>query len=183
MKKRPGLYIDENVLSAFSNWCDLSGQTMSGLVEKLMMECLDNCGIDYKSPTPPKVQTKEKVSIRFYPDELTSLRKAADDEQLSLPAFIISGAREKAALPSVINESKLLPVRESNRQIAAIGRNLNQLTKAVNEDRSSLHKLKLESLEKLSSQIQNHQDMVTDVLLNINQRCDFDGQNMVKDEL
>jgi predicted HicB family RNase H-like nuclease len=181
MKKRPGLYSDESVLSAFSSWCDLSGQTKSGLVEKLMMECLDNCGMDYESPSPPQLETKGKVSVRFYPEELKSLKESAEKEQLSLPAFIISGAREKAALPSIVNESKLLPVRESNRQIAAIGRNLNQLTKAVNEDKTSLHRLKLEPLEKLTVQLQQHRDMVTEVLLNINQRCDFDGQNMVVD--
>lgn len=64
----------------------------------------------------------------------------------------------------VISGGELAALRESNRQISAIGRNLNQIARSINIEFRDSDKLKKEYLDMLSEVIEEHKTLVVAVI-------------------
>jgi hypothetical protein len=55
-------------------------------------------------------------------------------------------------------------LRESNRQLAAIGRNLNQLVRALNSDARATNRITRAEIKTLAEQIEEHKTKVATLL-------------------
>lgn len=55
-------------------------------------------------------------------------------------------------------------MRESNRELRAIGKNLNQVTRVLNIEFRESDKLKREAIEALAVRIEQHKDQVASLL-------------------
>ncbi len=64
----------------------------------------------------------------------------------------------------VLNDKELTILRESNRELSAIGRNLNQVARALNIEFRESDKLKLEGIEALAQRIEQHKDQVAELI-------------------
>ncbi|HHG9163891.1 MobC family plasmid mobilization relaxosome protein [Enterobacter hormaechei subsp. xiangfangensis] len=62
----------------------------------------------------------------------------------------------------VLTDEEVNTVRESCRQLGAIGRNLNQVARALNIEFRESDKLKQEAIEKLAERIDQHLDHVSE---------------------
>lgn len=74
----------------------------------------------------------------------------------------------------VLTDSEISALRESNREMAAIGRNLNQIARALNIDFRESDKLKHEDIEKLAERIEHHKEQVSALLSRNMSRWDED---------
>nr|HDI1662195.1 plasmid mobilization relaxosome protein MobC [Klebsiella pneumoniae]HDI1662415.1 plasmid mobilization relaxosome protein MobC [Klebsiella pneumoniae] len=63
----------------------------------------------------------------------------------------------------VLTDEEVNTVRESCRQLGAIGRNLNQVARALNIEFRESDKLKQEAIEKLAERIDQHLDHVSEL--------------------
>ena len=63
----------------------------------------------------------------------------------------------------VLTDEEVNTVRESCRQLVALGRNLNQVARALNIEFRESDKLKQEAIEKLAERIDQHLDHVSEL--------------------
>jgi hypothetical protein len=64
----------------------------------------------------------------------------------------------------VLNSDEIAVLRESNRQIAAIGRNLNQLVRALHTDARISNRITRAEVKILGDQIEDHVSKVAELL-------------------
>lgn len=64
----------------------------------------------------------------------------------------------------VLNDAEVFALRESNRELAAIGRNLNQVAHALNIDHSLVEKVNISFMQKLAQQIDQHKTKIYEIL-------------------
>lgn len=103
----------------------------------------------------------EKIDLRLTPDENKRVRKAVKADGLpSRQAWIIALIRGRLMDLPTPGDAELAELRESNRQLAAIGRNLNQIAHAVNIDENNRQRLTGETLEALLGAVQREQRAV-----------------------
>ncbi len=103
----------------------------------------------------------EKIDLRLTPAENKLVRQAAKADGLpSRQAWIIALVRGRLMDVPTPNAAELDALRESNRQLLAIGRNLNQLAHAANIDFRHATSVTGETLDSLRVQLIEHQKKV-----------------------
>lgn len=104
---------------------------------------------------------RTKIDIRLKPAEDRAVRAAAKSDGLpSRQAWIIALIRGRLLHVPTPSAAELAELRESNRQLAAIGRNLNQVAHAVNIDFRERTRLTGHTLEQLHASVMREQKAV-----------------------
>lgn len=104
---------------------------------------------------------RTKIDIRLKPAEDRAVRAAANADGLpSRQAWIIALIRGRLLHVPTPSAAELAELRESNRQLAAIGRNLNQIAHAVNIDFRERTHLTGQTLEQLHASVLREQKAV-----------------------
>lgn len=110
---------------------------------------------------------RAKIDLRLRPSEDQAVRAAAATAGLpSRQAWIIALIRARLMNIPTPSADELDALRESNRQLAAIGRNLNQLAHAVNIDFRHRTSLTGQTLAELRDAIHEQQRSVTKLVRN-----------------
>ena len=100
-----------------------------------------------------------------------------------MPGFLMDAAKEKAKVkgmaPSrwiaalvqsnlakkpVMADQELLALKANIRELTAIGRNINQMARALNESRSNTEKVKLDTLALLDDTLKTNLSLIRDLV-------------------
>lgn len=107
----------------------------------------------------------EKITIRLTPANHRRLSARAKAEgfpnRTSWTTAVILGILHRAP---VLGDAEVSALRESNRELAAIGRNLNQVAHALNIDYRQTERVKREIIEALAQRIDQHKNQVYELL-------------------
>lgn len=104
---------------------------------------------------------KRRMEIRFTPTEYQSITARAEAEGCSPQSWVINSVRASLTHEPQFTMETTKALWQSSYQLRAIGRNLNQIAKQLNEGKSGT--IKPEQLEKLASFIYKHTDKVAAV--------------------
>lgn len=122
------------------------GMSEANLLRSLIVEL---------SETPPQKVTLEtetkthRFTLRLPKILFNSAKIKADKKGMTVTKWIESLIKVAITKSPVLSEDELLVLRESNRNLLAIGRNINQITKAINAMiQFSIEKKMLEELDK-----------------------------------
>lgn len=123
-----------------------------------------------QNPPPPFRQTgvapdgepKIRFEILMTKSEKTAVMERANLEQCSQRRWIIDAIRAGLTHEPQFGMKEIDALGESNYQLLAIGRNLNQIAKAINEGRRD--SVTIESIERLRQVIDAHTDKVSDAI-------------------
>jgi hypothetical protein len=144
---------------AFCQERGISESNMLGLViEKITG---DQVGFEFKGLTGPKTG---KVTIRLFPDEIDRMTARARSEGFPSRTTWLTNV-----VLSVLNDDPILTdvevntLRASNRELAAIGRNLNQVARAINIDFREGNQISLSAIQALSDRIEQHKATVAEL--------------------
>lgn len=111
------------------------GLSESALLKRLVDTALLGTGVITAPTTEPvdPVATGGKISVRLRPDDLVLLRERARVRSLPTSTYVSllirSHLRNLAPLPT----TELMALRRSIAEVGAIGRNLNQIARALNQ--------------------------------------------------
>lgn len=106
-----------------------------------------------------------KVTIRLSPDDVQRMTARAKAEGFpSRTTWLTNLAMATLSKEPVLTDAEINSLRESNRELAAIGRNLNQIARVLNVEFRESDRLNREAIEALSSRIEEHKDMVAQLL-------------------
>lgn len=75
----------------------------------------------------------------------------------------------------MLTDAEVAALRESNRELRAIGKNLNQVTRVLNIEFRERDKLKRVAIEALADRIEQHKDQVANLLSRNMNRWRGDG--------
>lgn len=123
-----------------------------------------------QNPPPPFRQTgvapdgepKVRFEILMTKSEKSAVMERANLEQCSQRRWIIDAIRAGLTHEPQFGMKEIDELGESNYQLLAIGRNLNQIAKAINEGRRD--SVTIESIERLRQVIDAHTDKVSDAI-------------------
>lgn len=112
-----------------------------------------------------KENLSRKITVRL--SELDSkklTKKAIEEGYENRTKYATSILLSHLKKEPVFTNNEIAALLKSTAQMLAIGRNLNQITKAINIEYRESEKLKKESIEKISSFIQDHISQVKNIL-------------------
>lgn len=135
------------------------GVSVSVLLRRLIEAALLTAG---EAPSPPATvpdhQPPEKVSVRLRPDDFRLLCERAEVRKIRpstyVALFVRAHLRNLAPLPT----EELVALKRSVAEVGAIGRNLNQIARAMNggEHRDDLDLAYLQGLMKVLAGLRDH---------------------------
>lgn len=143
-------------------YCESTQCTESELIKTAVAKLLS--AEDAEVMKRLKKSRAEKITIRFTPEENTLIEQQAEGSGFAYRTdWIVSIVRKALGLPA-LNDSAILALRDSNRELLAMGRNLNQIAKVLNTDFRYANAASPELILALSNTISNHTEVVSEVL-------------------
>lgn len=150
----------------WKKFCQANKVTESGMLRK-MIQHVTGGQVPIEFPSL-KESKSGKVTIRLRDADHQRLGKKAEEEGFTnrtnwTTAVVLSALYQEP----VLNDGEVSTLRESNRELAAVGRNLNQVAHALNLDYSQTEKVKLAFIQAMAERIDLHKARVAE-LLNMN---------------
>ena len=107
----------------------------------------------------PDGEAKVRFEILLTPSEKAAIQERAELERCSQRRWVIDAIRAGLTREPQFGMKEIEALGESNYQLLSIGRNLNQVAKAMNEGRRD--SVTIESIERLRQIIDAHTDKVS----------------------
>lgn len=107
----------------------------------------------------------EKVTVRLAPGDFKKMDGMAQEEgylnRTSWTTAVVLAALHREP---VLTDEEIKALRQSCRELGAIGRNLNQVARALNVEFRDVDKIKREAIEELAGRIDEHCAIVFELL-------------------
>lgn len=158
---------------AWVTFCKANGLRESDMLRRMIQRVaggavtLDGCEGETRSC---------KLTIRLSPTQDRRLAERAKEEgYCSRTSWVTAMVLAELHKEPVLTDAEISALRESNRELAAIGRNLNQVARALNIEFRESDKLKQDAIEKLVELIELHTEQVASLLSRNMNRWSDDG--------
>lgn len=166
-----------NTKAQWQAYCHSRGTTTSAAVQALIDQALSpvrQASTDkFKSQVheSPDGQPKVRFEVLLTQSEKKALLERAQSEACSQRRWVIDAIRVGLTNEPQFNSQEIETLGESNYQLLAIGRNLNQITRAINERRvDGLHAVLISELKQV---IDTHTDKVNKAIRSSLERWDI----------
>ena len=166
--------LSEDEKAAWMNFCKAADKSEAVMLRHMILRVVTGA-------VPAKLSRRGepntgKVTVRLTEPERVNMLERTRKEGYSNPtSWTTAVVRAALHREPVLNDAEVAALRESNRELSAIGRNLNQVARALNIEFRDSDKLKLEGIEKLAERIEQHKDLVADLLTRHMSRWGDDG--------
>ena len=106
-----------------------------------------------------------KFTLRMAGSEIRAIEERADNEGFTYrTSWAVSVLRQALSSAPIFTKDEIKAIRESNRELAAIGRNLNQVAHAINIDQRHEDQLTPELFNSLRDHLVEHRERVSRLL-------------------
>lgn len=149
----------------WSDYCEALGKKPGAALKEAIEQQLEKSA---KNPAPPPMrqtgespdgEPKVRFEILMTKSEKAAVQERANLERCSQRRWIIDAIRIGLTREPQFGMKEIDALGESNYQLLAIGRNLNQVAKAMNEGRRD--SVTIESIERLRGVIDAHTNKVS----------------------
>lgn len=103
---------------------------------------------------PEKITVRKKIGLTR--SEATYIEQIASAEGFSSAKWIVALIRARLTNTAQVGQSELEALAQSNLRLLAIGRNLNQVARALNTSPEERHVYRIEMIEALRREISEH---------------------------
>lgn len=134
-KEQLSTYVPSLMKGRWQQLARQNGSTSAALLRAAVQQLLKSNALDSGIVGEASSGGSTRLHIRLRRAEAAVLSLAAERDGLSRQAVVLALIRAHLLRQPTPNASELSELRESNRQLAAIGRNLNQLAHAAHVDR------------------------------------------------
>lgn len=162
------LRLPDDLSEQWVSYCERNGKKAAATLRALMR-------YQIQDDMPPEIQQwiaeqtegvadtgpKERIEVRFTPTEYQAINIRAEAEGCSAQRWVINCVRANLTHEPQFTMETTKALWESSYQLRAIGRNLNQIAKKLNESKADT--VKTEQFEKLAEFIYLHTDRVAAV--------------------
>jgi predicted transcriptional regulator len=164
-------WTDDETKSKLGRLAAKLGRKQSGLLNLALQQLLKLNGeiIEKEEAADDWIDSdtaSRKVTARLKPLEYAELKAAAEAQGMKPGTWVAGLIRAKLGAGQTMSRDEIAALRESTRQLQAIGRNLNQIARLTNIEWREAEKLKREHVVRLAADIQTHTEHVAAVLAN-----------------
>ncbi len=162
-------WTDEETKTKLGRLAVKLGRKQSGLLNLVLQQLLksngETIGVDAETTAiEPTDTATEKVTARLKPQEFALLKAMANEEGMKPATWVTRLIRGRLKSGQTLNREEIAALRESTRQLQAIGRNLNQIARLTNIEWREAEKLKREHVVRLAADIKEHTEKVSALL-------------------
>jgi len=141
--------------------CKARGVNPSEAIRGLVADSLSDAKADRETPVGrelPRVVDRgtRRVEIRLTDSEYSLAKSVAAADGFTLARWISALVRSRLGGGQQLGEMELQALAESSYQLRAVGRNLNQITRAINAGNDAEGRSQLAIVGELSEQIDRH---------------------------
>lgn len=145
-------------------FCKEHGITESEFFGLLIHRALSSVSDEVPITLPDDVKNK-KITIRLDERTFMQVESHAQEEGFSnRTSWLRNLLVAKINSEPMLSVTEVAALRESNRELSAIGRNLNQIARAINIEFRESDKLRHEYLVMLNQVIEEHKEQVANVI-------------------
>ena len=149
----------------WQQFCQDSGISQSNMLRMMINKVTPEAGIDNEIN---ELKT-DRVSVRLTKHSLQRVQQQAVAEgYVSQSNWVRASIMANLNREPVLTADEIHALRESNRQLAAVGRNLNQIARVLNIDYRYSDKFTREMIQVLDAKFEKHKAMVNEL---INKNC------------
>lgn len=132
--------------------------SLSALAKALVLEHLAN----YTTPKRNITRKRKRLQIRLDEDTLQSVDNLAQEARMTSSQFVAMLVEQYVNKNPTLTTAEITALYKSNQQLLMIGRNLNQIAKALNSGTSA--ELSTKTLDELRQAIDKHTDVVSELI-------------------
>jgi hypothetical protein len=108
--------------------------------------------------------TRGRMEIRLSMSEHAALDKLAENTGLTVNRYLVQLARAHLIKKPQFSIPEIEALSESNLQLLALGRNLNQMARALNAEDPDEHRPTVKDIKSLTEKIYQHTHMVSNLI-------------------
>lgn len=161
------VYLGEPLKEAWELYCLERGIKPGAALRDSVRREIERVG---QTPSVVAVQTdelpdngrKKRAEIRLTPSELSAVDGRAEVEGCSRSTWLVNVVRGTLTKQPQMGMREIDSLGESNYQLLAIGRNLNQIARRLNEGRDDVITIKY--IERLAEEFRSHTKKVSKVM-------------------
>lgn len=106
----------------------------------------------------------ERVTLRLTPVEYADLEERARAQGMSKGSYLAALFKAHARNQPQFNDAEMQALREATRELTAIGRNLNQIARALNTSLDQANRARALELETLQAQVERQRQAVKNLI-------------------
>ena len=157
------LTLSEEDKKSWLSFCKAKGLSSAAMLRKIMKDATQGSVIN-ESDSLNKVNTK-RVTVRLTDQDFLTLTERARLEGFpSRPSWVKALIYATLDQEAIVSDKEIMALDRSIRELMAIGRNLNQITRMLNIDFRDSNKVTKELIEGLIEQIDLHTDKVAELI-------------------
>ncbi len=153
-------WVDSDTKTAFRAAATIQGTSEAHLLRLLIDTLLKNNPDDAASSIPPTETKDDRFSFRLSAKLKGDLARRAKEQGASPGSYVVALCRAHLSHKPYFTEHELEVLRRSNNELTAIGRNINQIAKALNRSLDNADMARSTELEQLATVVKGHRDYV-----------------------
>lgn len=166
MIKKPQIktQISSEIKTKFQNLAKTKGLTEAEFLRKLVIDAIGE--MEEKIGQEPKELNSEldRLTIRLPKFLMGVVKEKAKAKGMVKSRWIKSLVQANLTNHTVMTDNEVLVLRESNRELAAIGSNINQIAKVINQSFYKAESLKIEKLNEVMNVINNNRKALKELI-------------------
>jgi hypothetical protein len=154
--------VEEDHKKKFSRFAKKRGLTESELLRELVLIAIGESDdvLPFVEEPAAELVELERVTVRLPKFLIKSLQNRAKSKGMAQSRWISALVQSNVTGQPVMTDKDLVVLNASNRELAAIGRNINQIAKSLNRDFYDTEQVRLAKLEELSLAIAKTRDAI-----------------------
>lgn len=145
------------------DYCKANHTTPSDAFRQVVAKLTGAVPTDQSSPDPES-PGKVRKEIKLTPREIAGITLAAERDGFQFSRWIVALIRAHLGSGAQLGQKELEALARSNMQILALGRNVNQIARALHANPKLVDQSKVEDLEAIKAAIKSHSETVASVL-------------------
>jgi hypothetical protein len=165
--RRSPVYVDlMDYKPAWLAWCRRQGTTPSQAFRDVVRRLTATTAQEPPTlrVTGPAEASAKRLSARLTASELAAVERLAAAESMKPPRWLVALIRSYLTREPQLGQAELAALSQSNAALRALGRNLNQVARALNTSPQERVLFKVELIEELDRAVKAHAETVSKLL-------------------
>lgn len=160
--------VDEDLKKLFQKHCRKDGLSEAELLRSIVIDAIikkplvESAQPDLK-PDPDRTEP-ERITVRMPGFLMDAAKEKGREKGMAPSRWIAALVQSNLARQPVMADQELLALKANIRELTAIGRNINQMARALNESRSNMDKVKLDTLALLDDTLKTNVSLIRDLV-------------------
>jgi hypothetical protein len=153
--------VDEDLKANFVSRAQARGCSESELLREIVLREIEGENAS-NSPVAPNPETADlrPMTVRLPGFFMDATQRRAKAKGMAPSRWVAALVQSNLMREPVMSEAEIAALQESSRELAAIGRNINQIARAINEAFHQTERIRLEKLAELAQAIQENRTAV-----------------------